>query len=66
MKTILINTDASSAKLFLALARKLQFKARVLNKHEKEDAALLAMMEERREEEVFPITRTYEILRKLK
>ena len=50
MSTIVINVDdKSSAKLFLDLARKLECKARVLTEEQKEDIALLSMMEERKE-----------------
>lgn len=67
MKTILIRVDEnSSAKLFMDLAKKLNFKARILNETLKEDAALLAIMEERKNEKTFPISKSYDILKKVK
>ncbi|HKR07254.1 MAG TPA: hypothetical protein VJY62_21650 [Bacteroidia bacterium] len=67
MKTILIHVDEnSSAKLFMDLAKKLNFKARILNETLKEDAALLAIMEERKNEKTFPISKSYDILKKVK
>lgn len=66
MKTLIINADDSSAKIFMELARKLNFKARILSKEEKEDAALLALMNERMNDEVVPVSKTYEILGKVK
>ena len=45
MDTILINVDdKSSVKLFMELAKKLHFKARVLSEEQKEDWALLSMV----------------------
>lgn len=67
MNTVVINVDdKSSAKLFLDLARKLQFKAKVLTEQQQEDWALLAMMEERRDEPSLPIESTLSILNKKK
>lgn len=67
MNTIVINVDdKSSAKLFLDLAKKLRFKARVLTEEQKEDLALLAMMEERSKESPLAIESTLKILRKAK
>ena len=65
MSTILINVDdKSSAKLFLDLARKLHFKARLLNDEQKEDWALLSMMKERSEEPSLPVESALSILSK--
>jgi hypothetical protein len=61
---IKIEDDASSIKLFLELARKLRYKARVLSDEQKEDVALLKMMDERRKEPSLPVESTYKILRK--
>ena len=67
MKTILINVDEiSSAKLFMELAKRLNFKARLLSEAQKEDAALLFLMEERKNEKTFPVSKSYEILKKIK
>jgi len=54
VKTLVIYVDNdSSAKFILELARKLRFKACVLSSEQKEDAALLAMMEERKNDETY-------------
>ena len=67
MSTIVIDVDdKSSANLFLALARKLNFKARLLTDTQKEDFALLAMMEERNNEPSLQIESSLNILRKVK
>lgn len=67
MKTLMINVDNdSSLKLLLELAKKLHFKTRVLSEEEKEDAGLLAMMEERKNEVTVPASKIYEQLRKIK
>jgi hypothetical protein len=65
MSTIVIDVDdKSSAKLFLDLARKLHFKAKVLTEQQKEDWALLSMMNERSEEPSLPVDTTLRILNK--
>lgn len=67
MSTIVINVDdKSSVKLFLSLARKLHFKARVLTEEQKEDWGLLSMMEERNKESSLPVESVFEILNKVK
>lgn len=67
MNTIVINVDdKSSAKLFLDLARKLHFKARLLTEEQKEDVALLSIMEERSGEPALPIESALKILNKKK
>ena len=67
MSTIVINVDdKSSAKLFLDLAKKLRFKARILNERQKEDWALLAMMEAREIEPALPVESALDILRGIK
>ena len=66
MKTLMINVDNdSSVKLFLQLAKKLHFKARVLSEEQKEDVGLLAMMEERKNDEKIPISKIYAQLCKI-
>ncbi len=66
MSTIVINVDdKSSAKLFLNLARKLHFKASVLTFQQKEEWALLAMMNARDKEPELPVESTLDILRKI-
>jgi hypothetical protein len=63
MSTIAINVDdKSSAKLFLDLAKKLRFKARVLTEQQKKDWELLSMMEERSKEPALPLENTLKIL----
>lgn len=67
MKTIVINVDDdSSVKLFLGLAKKLRFNARILSEEQKEDMALLTMMKERSKEETLPVKSAYAILKKVK
>ena len=67
MSTIVINAnDRSSVKLFLDLAKKLNFKARVLTDEQNENLALLTMMEERSSEESLPIESALNILENVK
>ena len=67
MKTLVINIDdESSVKLFLQLAKKFRFNARVLSEEQKEDMALLTMMKERSKEEPLPVKSAYSILKKVK
>ena len=67
MRTLVIDVDNdSTAKLFVDLAKKLHFKARILSDEKKEDAGLLAMMVERKNDETVPVSKTYDILRKVK
>ena len=67
MSTIVINVDDnSSVKLFLELARKLNFKARVLTEKQKEDFCVLSMMEERSKEPSLPVDSALKILNKAK
>ena len=67
MKSIIINADTeSSVKLLMDLARKMNFKARILNKEKMEDAVLLALMNQRKQEASEPISKTYDLLRKVK
>lgn len=66
MKTIVINVENNSAaKLFLELAKRLKFPAHILNKQEKEDVALLAIMEERKKEAAVPVSETLKLLKKI-
>ncbi|MCF8449320.1 MAG: hypothetical protein K9G49_05550 [Taibaiella sp.] len=67
MSTIVINVDdKSSAKLFLDLAKKLSFKAMILTDQQKEDWALLTMMESRNEEPALPVEGALDILSRIK
>jgi len=67
MKTLVISVDSeSSVKLLMQLAKKLRFKARVLSAEDKEDAGLLAMMEEAKRDEKVPASQIYAKLRKIK
>ncbi len=66
MSTIVINVDdKSSAKLFLDLAKKMHFEARVLTDQQKEEWALLAMMNDRKKEPELPVESALDILRKI-
>ena len=63
MSTIVIDIDdKSSVKLFMDLAKKLHFKAKVLTDAQKEDWALLHMMEKREGEQLMPIESALGIL----
>ena len=67
MSTIVINVDdKSSAKLFLDLAKKLSFKAMILTDQQKEDWALLTMMQSRVEEPALPVESALDILSRIK
>ena len=61
-----VDDDKSSVKLFLDLAKKLNFKARLVTDSQKEDWALMAMMEERGNEPTLPIESTLKILSAIK
>jgi hypothetical protein len=63
MSTIVIDVDdKSSAKLFLDLARKLQLKAKIMTEQQKEDWALLSIINDRSNEPSLPIESTLAIL----
>ena len=67
MSTVVIDIDdKSSVKLFMELAKKMHFKARVLTETQKEDAGLLTMMNERVDEEPLSVDSALSILRKQK
>lgn len=67
MKTLVINIDDdSSMKLFLELAKKFHFSARVLTDEQKEDMALLGLMKQRSKETPLPVKSAYAILKKAK
>ena len=67
MKSIIINADSdASVKLLMGLAKKLNFKARILDKDKMEDAVLLSLMNERKSEASEPLSKTYDLLRKVK
>lgn len=67
MKTLVIRVDNnSSLKLFLDLAKKLRFQTHILSANQKEDIALLAMMNERSKEESLPVKSAYSVLKKVK
>jgi len=48
------------------IARKMNFKARILDKEKMEDAVLLALMNQRKQEASEPVSKTYDLLRKVK
>lgn len=67
MSTIVIDIDdKSSVKLFMELAKKLHFKAKVLTDAQKEDWALLQMMEKREGEQLMPIESALSLLSEIK
>lgn len=67
MSTVILDVDnETSAKLFLDLAKKLHFKARVITDQQKEEWALLAMMESRDQETALPVESALDILCKIK
>ena len=63
MSTIVIDIDdKSSVKLFMDLAQKMHFKVKVLTEAQKEDWALLQMMEKREGEQLLTIESALSIL----
>ncbi len=67
MSTVVIEVDDKvSLKLFMDLAKKLQLKAKVLTETQKEDFALLSMMEQRKNDESVDVNSTLELLSKIK
>ena len=67
MSTVVIDIDdKSSVKLFMELAKKMHFKARVLTETQKEDAGLLTLINERIDEEPLSVDSALSILRKQK
>ena len=67
MKSIIINADSdASVKLLMGLAKMLNFKARILDNDKMEDAVLLSLMNERKSEASEPLSKTYDLLRKVK
>ncbi|MBI3510414.1 MAG: hypothetical protein HY064_07100 [Bacteroidetes bacterium] len=67
MKTLVINVDNdSSARLLIELAKKLHFKTRILSDEKKEDVGLISMMMERESDELIPVSRSLDILKKIR
>ena len=62
MKTVIVNIPEDNEKFFLSLLKEFRFKAHVVSDVEKEDAALLKLMYERKNEEAFSVETTEHIL----
>jgi hypothetical protein len=63
MESILVNIDSKKdMKFFLDLVKKMGYNSRILSNEDKEDTALLALMNERECEEALPIETTQKIL----
>jgi len=62
MKTVIVNVPEEKEMFFLSLLKEFRFKAHVLTDEDKEEAALLTIMYERENEEVFPVDTTEQIL----
>ena len=65
MQSVVVNIDSKKEfEFFLEFIRKMGFKSKILSAQEKEDIALLKIMEQRKDEENFPIKTTFDILEK--
>jgi hypothetical protein len=63
MESILVNIDSKKdMKFFLDLVKKMGYNSRILSNEDKEDTALLALMNQREYEEALPIETTQKIL----
>jgi len=63
MESILVNIDSKKdMKFFLDLVKRMGYNSRILSNEDKEDTALLALMNERECEESLPIETTQNIL----
>jgi len=63
MESILVNIDSKKdANFFLDLVKKMGFNSRLLSQEDKEDHALLLLMNERADEVTLPIENTIQIL----
>ena len=63
MESIIVNIDSKKdVKFFLDLVKKMGFRSRLLSQDEKEDNALLSLMNERENEETVPIEITERLL----
>jgi len=60
MESVLVNIDSKrDLNLFLNIVKRMGFKSKVLDKEDKEDRALLALMYERENEETVSVETTY-------
>jgi len=63
MESVLVNIDSNDSKrdlnFFLNIVKRMGFKSKVLDKEDKEDRALLALMYERENEETVSVETTY-------
>jgi len=63
METIVINVDDKTGlQLFKLLAKKMGYRARVIDLQDKEDIALLAIMKDREDEKNLSVDTTHQIL----
>lgn len=66
MESILVNIGSKKeVKFFLDLVKKMGYNSRLLTPDDKEDSALLALMNERENEEALPIETTKRILKNI-
>ncbi len=66
MESVVVNIDSKKElRFFLDLVKKMGYKSRLLSQDDKEDSALLALMNERENEETLPIETTLKILKKI-
>jgi hypothetical protein len=66
MESILVNIRSKKeVKFFLDLVRKMGYNSHLLSVEDKEDSALLALMNERENEEALPIETTERILKNI-
>ncbi|OFX33581.1 MAG: hypothetical protein COS14_03645 [Bacteroidetes bacterium CG02_land_8_20_14_3_00_31_25] len=60
MESVLVNIDSKrDLNFFLNIVKRMGFKSKVLDKEDKEDRALLALMYERENEETVSVETTY-------
>ena len=66
MESILVNIGSKKdVKFFLDLVKKMGYNSRLLSKDDKEDVAMLALMNDRENEETIPIETTERILKNI-
>jgi len=63
MKTVIVNIPEKKEDFFLSLLKEFHFKSKVLSEEDKEDSALLALMNEREDEVALPVETTERILK---
>ena len=63
METIIVNVDTKKElQFFIQLINKMGYASKILNEEEKEDIALLTIMQKRKGEKNIPIQTTYKKL----